>query len=77
MTYGNEGKHFDIAIWTDELTSSVLKKYEEIYHHKDRHPNFSKNMWKIIVDHINGNSTEWFFYRKTSEVQDWYNEEEI
>jgi len=53
-----EGNRFDIGIWTDELTSSVLKKYEEIYLHKDRRPNLSKNMWKVIVDHIDGISTE-------------------
>jgi hypothetical protein len=59
-----EGNRSDIAIWTDELTSSVLKKYEEIYLHKDRRPNLSKNMWKVIVDHINGISTEETFTEK-------------
>ena len=59
-----EGIRSDIAIWTDELTSSVLEKYEEIYLHKDRRPNLSKNMWKIIVDHINGISTEGVFTEK-------------
>jgi hypothetical protein len=59
-----EGNRSDIAIWTDELTSSVLKKYEEIYLHKDRRPNLSKNMWKVIVDHINGISTEGAFTEK-------------
>jgi hypothetical protein len=46
------------------LTSSVLEKYEEIYLHGDRRPNLSKNMWKIIVDHINGISTEGAFTEK-------------
>ena len=39
-----EGNHSDIPIWTDDLTSSVFAKYEEIYLHKDRRPNLSKNM---------------------------------
>ena len=47
-----EGNRSNIAIWSDELTFSVLKKYEEIYLRKDRCPNLSKNMWKIIIDRI-------------------------
>ena len=59
-----EGNRSNIAIWTDELTSGVLEKYEKIYLHKDRRPNLSKNMWKVIVDHINGISTEGSFTEK-------------
>jgi len=59
-----EGNRSDIAILTDELISSILKKYEKIYLHKDRRPNLSKNIWKVIVDHINGISTEGAFTEK-------------
>ena len=53
-----ERNRYDIAIWTDELTSSILEKYEKIYFHKNRRPNLSKNMWKVIIDYINGISKE-------------------
>jgi hypothetical protein len=59
-----ERNRSDIAIWTDELTSSILKKNEEIYLHKDRRHNLSKNMWKVIVDYIDGISTEGAFTEK-------------
>ena len=52
-----EKNRFDSAVWTDELTSSVLEKYEEISLHKDRRPNLSKNIWIVIVNHINEIST--------------------
>ena len=46
------------------MTSSVLKKYEKNYVHKDWRPNLSKNMWKVVVDYINGISTERAFTEK-------------
>ena len=64
-----EENRSDIAIWTDELTSSILEKYEEISLHKDRRPNLSKNMWKVIVDHINGISTEGAFTEKQVKIK--------
>ena len=56
-----QGNHSDFAIWTDELTSSSLEKYKKTYLYKGKHPNLFKNMWKIIVDHINVIFTEWSF----------------
>jgi hypothetical protein len=58
---GGEANCGDNAVWSDELASTLSDKYEEIYLYKDRQPNLSKNMWKVIIDHINGISGDVLF----------------
>ena len=72
-----EGNRSNIAIWTDELTSFVLEKYENFYFYKNRRPNLSKNMSKVIVEYNNGFFYEMIIYKEANEIQYWYNEEEI
>jgi hypothetical protein len=46
------------------LASALLDKYEEVYLYKNRRPNLSKNIWKVIIDHINGIFGDVFFTKR-------------